>query len=137
MYILVNNFSGPAPPPELSFVLDVTVPLIDEGTSGTPIDLTGSLPYEGMLKTTASYYKVTGLVPNAAYSVELINMAGQGALEVFSDAAFFTSLCTSDGAGNFPESCSVNANGSGALYIQAFDGGALSSAGATYRVLVK
>ena len=122
---------------DVAFIVDVLTPVTDEGSAGTPVDLTGILPYEGGIKTTASYYKVSGLVPSASYTVELINMIGQGSLEVFSDSGFTTSVCTDDRGGNWPESCTVNADGSGALYFQGLPGGGFSSAGATYRVQIK
>ena len=90
-----------------------------------------------MVKTTAdSFYKMTGLLPGVQYRVELINMAGQGALQVYSDQ-FATSICTSDRAGNFPEFCTVNSDGSGNIYFKGRDGVSFSSAGATYTIQIK
>ncbi len=134
VYIYVVNAAGST---DVAFYLDIMDPLFDEGTSGSPVDLTGLIPYEGMVKTTASYYSVSSLVPSAIYSVELINMAGQGALEVYTDNTYTTTSCTSDLAGNWPESCSVAASASGIVYFAAVPGGGFSSAGATFRVLIK
>lgn len=126
-----------------AFYVDVLIPLVDEGSSATPKNVTGMLPYTGMIQKggAGSFYYITGLIPVAAYDVQLINMAGQGALWVFSDNTYVvggaSELCASDGAGNFPESCPVKANGSGILYILAGDGGGLSSAGATFDIVIK
>ena len=136
LYIRVGNRSNPAAT-VASYYINIMDPLTDEGSPAAPVNLTGLLPYEGMVKTTASYYKVTGLIPNAAYLVELINMAGQGALEVYPDSTFGTPSCTSDQGGNWPESCAVTATPSGHLYFMGVPGGGFSTAGAAYRVQIK
>ncbi len=155
LYIRAWRNTNPVPAlSEVAYYIDVLPQLTDEGSALVPIDLTGNMPYEGMIKTTASYYKVTGLVPNASYQVQLINMAGQGALRVYPDSDFVADpnvSCDgnppggpgnwSDRAGNFPELCTVSANGSGQLFFAAHPTTSViqpfSTAGATYTIQVK
>ena len=79
------------------------------------------------------------MIPNAAYTIEMINMSGAGSLEVHDIATFMDpSPCTSDQSANVSEVCPVFANGSGAVYILALPGSGFDSGvGASYRLQVK
>lgn len=49
----------------------------DEGSSGSPLDITGLLPYAGQVSANGySYYRITGVTPNAIYTIILTRTAG-------------------------------------------------------------
>ena len=79
------------------FTLDVIDPPVSEGTVGSPVNITGLMPYSGTQDTTNdSFYVIEGLTPGSPYSVSMTNVTGGGALFVYSTADFATTQeCTS------------------------------------------
>jgi hypothetical protein len=52
-------------------------PYVDEGTAGSPLDITGLLPYDGEVsKSSYSYYRVTGALPDSIYTTTLTLIDG-------------------------------------------------------------
>ena len=115
-----------------TYYVDVTDPPVNQGTSGSPVDITGQLPYAGTLLSGASYYVLTGLTPGTVYTVLMTEVTGGGGLEVYTDSGFSTLGCSSNGAVNLPESCQATANPSGKLYIRTHT--PTSAGGTTYNL---
>jgi hypothetical protein len=52
-------------------------PYVDEGSAGSPLDITGLLPYDGEVsKSGYSYYRVTGALPDSIYTTTLTLIDG-------------------------------------------------------------
>ncbi len=54
-----------------------TLAYADEGSIETPLDITGMVPYNGQVsKDGRSYYRITGVTPDAIYTITLIRSDG-------------------------------------------------------------
>jgi len=123
MYIKVYAYNDVA---GTGYTLDVTPSTrVDEGSAGSPIDITGLTPYVGTVGLTASYY-VNTVTPGEGYLISMTEVAGSANLMVYGDDASFTnSICSPMQYGSSSEYCAVTAT-SGAMYIKvdgSFNGG--------------
>ncbi len=87
---------------------------VGQGTSGSPVNLTGLLPYQGQVGTglDSSYYRVDGLAGQVLVSVTAVT--DDVSLSVYGNANLNPSslLCSSNAAGaRAPESCTATASG--------------------------
>jgi len=124
------------------FIIDVIDPPVDEGTSGSPINITGLIPYAGQNDTvqsnSASYYMIENLIPAAQATVSLTLITGDVQLVVYDDSTYLNDICTSSSSqdgGRVPETCvGVTVNPAGRLYIEVLrDGtGGIDHIGSTY-----
>ena len=142
LYLQVNAASPS------SFVVDILDIPVDEGTIGSPLDLTGLLPYGGQMitsqgggagdTTSGSFYVVENMIPGATVTVSLANVTDLVELQVYSTADFITTQeCISSVNGTEPESCiGVTVNPSGILYIRVASDNGYAGAGATYLITV-
>lgn len=134
LYFRAQNVSGQ---PGATYTVDVIDPPVAEGTAGSPVDITGMLPYGGTMVSPGSFYRITGLTPGTVYTVSMTEMTSGGSLRVYSDAGFSTLECSSNGAVNLPESCQATANPSGILYVNADTAGLTGAGATTYNIRVQ
>lgn len=118
------------------FTLDL-VPggIVKEGYFAAPLDLTGILPHSGSVNTDRSFYVVKGLAPSSPFTVTLTDLSDNADLFVHSDAFITSEECISSNLGTLDETCAVNANPSGELFL--IISGDTTTAGATYTVDVQ
>ncbi len=105
-----------------------------EGTTSTPMNLTGLLPYSGTVDTSASYYVINGLTPGTSYVVAITSLTDNVDLYVYGGDSTFTTpaTCAIDNTGNSgisQEYCYLTVTASD-LYIMVDGSG--TTAGATY-----
>ncbi|MDH4246311.1 MAG: hypothetical protein OEW39_00675, partial [Deltaproteobacteria bacterium] len=108
-----------------TYKLDVTLQPTAQGSTASPVNITGLLPYNGTVSGTSSYYVVTGLTPGAVQAVSTSNQSANIDLFVYSNATFTTLLCSSN-ASNIAEICTATVPGSGAFYIKTTLGGGMT-----------
>jgi hypothetical protein len=66
-----------SPPPTDPGGTNGTVDYVDEGTAGTPLDITGLTPYDGEVsKNGYSYYRITGVTPDEICTITLTRSDG-------------------------------------------------------------
>ena len=106
-------------------------PTVAQGTVATPIDISASLPYSGLVDTTASYYMVTGLGVDGVYDIAATSVIDDISLYVYSNANFSAGLlCSSVTTGTkTDESCRLT-TASGTVYIKI--DGTLTGNGASF-----
>jgi hypothetical protein len=129
------------------FTIDVLVPPVDEGTVGSPIDITGLTPFPGQLgpgASGASFYFVENLIPGAEATVSITSITDDVELHVYDEPTFTNNVCDStlsqDG-GRVPETCIGSVDGfvvnpSGRLYIEVLVDNFASEDGATFDINV-
>lgn len=90
----------------------------NEGTVATPVALTLSTPYFGVVGDAVSYYKVDPVTAGTAYSVRLSDLTDDVDLYVYDNDGSYgtTAKCQSTLSGTQAEACSLIASGP-ALYI--------------------
>ena len=118
VFIWSENKSNPAI--GVLYTVDVIPFPSPEGAVNTPLDITSSLPgYLGVVDSTTSYYKVTGLAASTSFMVRLTDLRSDLELAVYDNAGFSTGqLCTSVSGSRVAEACLATSNSSGELYIQ-------------------
>ena len=121
-----------------SFTLKVLPATVTQGSNAAPLDITGSLPFEGTTLNQGSYYVVAGLTPGQRYTVSLEGVIYNPELNVHQHKAFDYAVCTSVNAAWEAESCVAAANFEGKLYIKvsANNGLTISQVGAYYTINV-
>jgi len=105
---------------------------VGQGTSGSPVNLTGLLPYQGQVGTGTdwSYYRVNLLAGQVL--VTLGAVTDDVALSVYGNANLQPSalLCSSNAAGaKAPESCTATVPASGTIWIVVSGAGTARGAG--------
>ncbi|MBT4090240.1 MAG: hypothetical protein HN580_07250 [Deltaproteobacteria bacterium] len=126
------------------FMIDVTPPPVDEGTTGSPINITGLTPYAGQSDTvqssSASYYVIENLIPGGQAMVTLSLVTDDVELVVYDDSAYSNEICyvtDSQLDGRVPEICAgLTVNPSGRLYLEARKDNKSNSIGSTYMINV-
>jgi hypothetical protein len=126
------------------FTVDLMALPVDQGTSGSPINITGLTPYAGQNDTTvsssASYYMIENMIPGGQATVSLTGITDDVQLIVYDDSAFTNDICTksaSQDGGRVPETCTgVTINPSGKLYIEVLYDNFSDDIGSTYDINV-
>ncbi len=95
-----------------------------------PLASSTDLPYAGQASTTLKFYQITELTPGTHYAFTITNMTDALTMNVYSDAAFSSLLCTALYNATTSESCTAPVGASGTVYI-AVDGSNTTS-GATF-----
>jgi hypothetical protein len=92
-------------------------PITSEGSTATPVDLSGTLPYPGRAGTNSSYYEIPNITAGQSYTVTLTDITADVDLHVYDDPAFTISLGSSATGGTSDEV--VNPTSSdGSLYVE-------------------
>jgi hypothetical protein len=121
----------------VSYTISVTeADVANQGTRNVPVDITGQLPYPGMVHLKSSWYVLAGLTPGSPYTVTLSNASDNANLYLYGpgwlleertrlDSYFFWA----NGGGNPIDCVSVaDVNGEIHIEVRGFD----SANGATF-----
>jgi hypothetical protein len=88
--------------------------VVNEGSIDAPVEV-NSFPFTAGAQI-ASYYRLTGLTPGAAYACEFTDASGPVEFFLFSDETYGTGTCSvQDWEG---ESCNIIADASGCVYLK-------------------
>lgn len=104
------------------YTLGVSAGAINEGTLASPqaIDI-NTMPYNGQVATTSSYYKITGLLADTLYEVALSNLTRQANIEVFdgdSAYSFSSRTCYTNETGTANKLCGGTSSATGEMFIE-------------------
>lgn len=140
LYVKVTGVTGGA-----GFNLVITDGLTPEGTATTPLPVayTGSLTtHSGQVDVTTSYYEITGLDPNTAYTISITGMSDDVAFYVYETAptsSYRNMLCGSYTTGTADKSCTATTpkgGGAGTAVVYVDVRGYNTVAGAAYTLQV-
>lgn len=140
LYIKVTGSTGGA-----GFNLEITDGLTPEGTTTTPLPIayTGSLTtHNGQVDVTTSYYEITGLDPNTAYTISVTGMTDNVVFYVYETdptSSYRNMLCGSYATGTGDKSCTATTpkgGGAGTAVVYVDVHGYNTVAGATFTLQV-
>lgn len=101
------------------FNLGLTTGNINEGTSAIPLPIAlVGLPYSGQVGTGKSYYKITGLLADTLYEVNLTQLSAAAVLRVYTEN-FAISQCNTPIVTSADQLCGGTSTATGELFIVA------------------
>lgn len=107
LYLAIPYYGTPGG----TYTVDIGLAPVAEGNSTTPKEITAaSMPYDGQVDTTYSYYVITGLTPDYIYEIQF-----NGQTHQYAGMAIGDSLTTFNLGCN---PCTLRSNASGELYIK-------------------
>ena len=101
------------------FNLGLTTGNINEGSIAAPVAIAlADLPYSGQVGTGISYYKITGLLADTLYEVNLTQLSAAAVLRVYTEN-FASSQCNTPYVTSADQLCGAMSTATGELFIVA------------------
>lgn len=79
----------------------------NEGYAGTPVDVTGIIPWSGTIYNEVSCYKITGITSATDYTVTISDLTDDLILTVYDSGTYENQLCWANQLGIVDEACLV------------------------------
>ena len=94
-------------------------PILSEGASGAPVNVTGLLPYTAKVrKNEFSYYQLTGLTPSTDYVLKLTHPQTTLTLSIYSDIDYASFRCSIGTSEDYIQQLGCTSTASGELFIR-------------------